>query len=82
MGWDIFTLEYHHINSALDILFTPNSMHLYYKLFNFIWKMKRVSHILSNSWRNHITNFRKLIGNEYHIIAGKEKAQSFDGFYL
>ncbi|KAJ3321967.1 Gamma-tubulin complex component 3 [Boothiomyces sp. JEL0866] len=52
-GWDIFALDYS-IEHPLNTIFTPQLMHIYQKLFIFLWKLKRVHHLLSKSWRNQL----------------------------
>ncbi|KAJ3271184.1 Gamma-tubulin complex component 3 [Terramyces sp. JEL0728] len=50
-GWDIFALDYT-IDHPLNTIFTPQLMHIYHKLFIFLWKLKRVDHLLTSTWRN------------------------------
>jgi gamma-tubulin complex component 3 len=49
MGWDVFTLEYR-IDAPIDTVITPDGMINYMKLFNHIWKMRRVESSLTKSW--------------------------------
>jgi gamma-tubulin complex component 3 len=49
IGWDVFTLEYR-IDPPLDTVLDADSMVKYLKLFNHLWKMKRVENALNSSW--------------------------------
>ncbi|KAI8900737.1 Spc98 family-domain-containing protein [Globomyces pollinis-pini] len=53
-GWDIFLLDYH-VDSPINTILTPQAMHIYHRLFSFLWRLKRVDHTLSNSWHSHTT---------------------------
>ncbi|KAF0380096.1 Gamma-tubulin complex component 3 [Gigaspora margarita] len=58
-GWDVFSLDYH-VDSPINTIFTPHAMQQYLKLFNFLWRLKRVEHDLSSAWRRNMTNARSL----------------------
>ncbi|KAF9584274.1 Gamma-tubulin complex component 3 [Lunasporangiospora selenospora] len=58
-GWDIFSLDYH-MDSPINAIITPASMHQYLKMFNFLWRLKRVEHALSNAWRRQTTSARAI----------------------
>ncbi|KAK4941494.1 Microtubule-nucleating Tub4p (gamma-tubulin) complex component, partial [Elasticomyces elasticus] len=45
IGWDVFTLEYR-IDSPLDVVVTPYASKQYLKVFNFLWRVKRVEFAL------------------------------------
>jgi gamma-tubulin complex component 3 len=45
-GWDVFSLEYD-ARVPLDTVF----MEMYLKVFNFLWKLKRVDHFLIGVWK-------------------------------
>eukprot|EP00252_Welwitschia_mirabilis_P025567 TRINITY_DN8041_c0_g1_i1.p1 TRINITY_DN8041_c0_g1~~TRINITY_DN8041_c0_g1_i1.p1 ORF type:complete len:873 (+),score=147.91 TRINITY_DN8041_c0_g1_i1:193-2811(+) len=49
-GWDVFSLEYN-ARDPLNIIFTESVMARYLKIFNFLWKLKRVEHALSATWQ-------------------------------
>ncbi|KAF9247030.1 gamma-tubulin complex, component 3 [Melanogaster broomeanus] len=49
IGWDVFTLEYK-VDAPTDTILDPDSMMKYLKLFNHLWKMKRVESTLSQGW--------------------------------
>ncbi|KAI9342003.1 Spc98 family-domain-containing protein [Obelidium mucronatum] len=70
-GWDVFTLDYH-TDSPISTVFPSQSMHQYMKLFTFLWRLKRVEHTLSASWKKGMTEyivFSKLkdIGQHFHL---------------
>ncbi|OSX60169.1 hypothetical protein POSPLADRAFT_1047637 [Postia placenta MAD-698-R-SB12] len=49
IGWDVFTLEYK-VDSPIDTVLDPEAMIKYLKLFNHLWKIKRIENTLSNGW--------------------------------
>jgi gamma-tubulin complex component 3 len=49
IGWDVFTLEYK-VDAPIDTVLDPDSMIKYLKLFNHLWKMKRIEGTLSMGW--------------------------------
>ncbi|CAL5081701.1 unnamed protein product [Urochloa decumbens] len=49
-GWDVFSLEYD-ARVPLDTVFTASVMKIYLKVFNFLWKLKRVDHSLTGVWK-------------------------------
>ncbi|KAL1920763.1 uncharacterized protein VTP21DRAFT_11398 [Calcarisporiella thermophila] len=53
-GWDVFTLDYI-VDRPINTIFTPDSIHQYLLLFNFLWRLKRVEHTLSHAWRRQMT---------------------------
>ncbi|KAF8138303.1 gamma-tubulin complex, component 3 [Boletus edulis] len=48
-GWDVFTLEYK-VDAPIDTILDPDSMVKYLKLFNHLWKMKRIESTLGQCW--------------------------------
>lgn len=50
LGWDVFTLDYH-VDAPINTVFSPNVMLQYLQIFNFLWRLKRVEHTLSASWK-------------------------------
>ncbi|KAI4990234.1 hypothetical protein ZWY2020_038597 [Hordeum vulgare] len=50
VGWDVFSLEYD-ARVPLDTVFTASVMKMYLKIFNFLWKLKRVDHSLTGVWK-------------------------------
>lgn len=53
VGWDVFSLDYH-VDVPINTVFTPSVMNTYLKIFNFLWRIKRVEHSLSSTWRTQI----------------------------
>lgn len=56
-GWDVFTLEYK-IDAPLDTVLDPAAMDSYLKMFNQLWRTKRVERTLGEVWRRLITGAR------------------------
>jgi gamma-tubulin complex component 3 len=61
IGWDVFTLEYR-IDSPLDVIVTPWAGKQYLKVFNFLWRVKRVQFALGITWRRCMTGARGVLG--------------------
>ncbi|KAL1590524.1 hypothetical protein WHR41_00904 [Cladosporium halotolerans] len=61
IGWDVFTLEYR-IDSPLDVIVTPWASKQYLKVFNFLWRVKRVQFALGTTWRRCMTGARGVLG--------------------
>ncbi|EGR34147.1 hypothetical protein IMG5_022900 [Ichthyophthirius multifiliis] len=71
-GWDIFSLDYH-VEAPLDTILSKEVMRKYLKIFNFLWRMRRISHTLSQVWLSHmkagnIMNQKENIGSLYAKI--------------
>ena len=49
IGWDVFTLEYK-VDAPIDTVLDPTAMVKYLKLFNHLWKVKRIASTLNVSW--------------------------------
>nr|KYP70625.1 Gamma-tubulin complex component 3 isogeny [Cajanus cajan] len=49
-GWDVFSLEYD-ARVPLDTVFTESVMARYLRIFNFLWKLRRVEHALTGTWK-------------------------------
>ena len=49
IGWDVFTLEYK-VDAPIDTILDPDSMVKYLKLFNHLWRLKRMESTLSQGW--------------------------------
>ncbi|KAI5295462.1 Microtubule-nucleating Tub4p (gamma-tubulin) complex component [Ascosphaera acerosa] len=60
-GWDCFTLEYK-IDAPVNVVITPWGSTQYLKVFNFLWRVKRVEFALSSTWRRCITGARGVLG--------------------
>lgn len=61
IGWDVFTLEYR-VDSPLDVVVTPYGSKQYLKVFNFLWRIKRVEFALGATWRRCMTGARGVLG--------------------
>ncbi|EME83414.1 uncharacterized protein MYCFIDRAFT_154006 [Pseudocercospora fijiensis CIRAD86] len=61
IGWDVFTLEYR-VDAPLDVIVTPWAGRQYLKVFNFLWRVKRVEFALSSTWRRLQTGARGVLG--------------------
>ncbi|EEY14258.1 spindle pole body component alp6 [Verticillium alfalfae VaMs.102] len=57
IGWDCFTLEYK-IDSPVDVVVTEWGNRQYLKVFNFLWRIKRVEFALASTWRKCMTGAR------------------------
>ncbi|XP_060201299.1 gamma-tubulin complex component 3 [Lycium barbarum] len=49
-GWDVFSLEYD-AGVPLNTVFTESVMTRYIRVFNFLWKLRRVEHALTGTWK-------------------------------
>ncbi|KAI3507647.1 hypothetical protein L1887_22636 [Cichorium endivia] len=50
IGWDVFSLDYDP-RVPLNTIFTQSAMGNYLKIFNFLWKIRRVEHGILRSWK-------------------------------
>jgi gamma-tubulin complex component 3 len=66
IGWDCFTLEYK-IDAPVDVVITPWGSTQYLKVFNFLWRIKRVEFALGSTWRRCMTGARGVLG----VVADK-----------
>lgn len=60
IGWDCFTLEYK-VDAPTDVVVTEWGNKQYLKVFNFLWKIKRVEFALSSTWRRSMTGARGVL---------------------
>lgn len=58
-GWDVFSLDYR-VDSPLNVVFTKESMERYLRLFNFLWRLKRLEHCLAVTWKRHNSHAARL----------------------
>lgn len=49
-GWDAFSLVYK-VEAPVDTVLDPKAMIQYQRLFNHLWKMKRLESVLTSAWR-------------------------------
>ncbi|KAL2757876.1 hypothetical protein ACRALDRAFT_1047822 [Sodiomyces alcalophilus JCM 7366] len=62
IGWDCFTLEYK-IDAPVDVVVTDWGNRQYLKVFNFLWRIKRVEFALASTWRKSMTGARGVLQN-------------------
>ncbi|XWW93445.1 hypothetical protein V2A60_001378 [Cordyceps javanica] len=62
IGWDCFTLEYK-IDAPVDVVVTEWGNRQYLKVFNFLWRIKRVEFALLSTWRRCMTGARSVLQN-------------------
>ena len=62
IGWDLFTLEYK-IDAPVDVVITPWATTQYLKIFNFLWRIKRVEFALGSTWRRCMTGARGILAS-------------------
>jgi gamma-tubulin complex component 3 len=63
IGWDCFTLEYK-IDAPVDVVVTEWGNRQYLKVFNFLWRIKRVEFALASTWRKSMTGARGVLQGE------------------
>lgn len=63
IGWDCFTLEYK-IDAPIDVVVTDWGNRQYLKVFNFLWRIKRVEFALASTWRKCMTGARGVLQGE------------------
>ena len=49
IGWEVFTLVYK-VDAPIDTVLDPDAMIQYQRLFNHLWKLKRVGSELTAGW--------------------------------
>ncbi|ORZ02633.1 Spc98 family-domain-containing protein [Syncephalastrum racemosum] len=75
LGWDVFTLDYH-VDSPINTVFSPKAMNLYLRMFNFLWRLKRVEYTLTAAWRRWgIAARTKLADVDQHLRQDLHQAQ-------
>lgn len=52
LGWDVFTLTYRVEDAPLNTVFSPKVMAAYLLIFKFLWRLKRMDHLLSRAYIN------------------------------
>ncbi|KAI0383257.1 Spc98 family-domain-containing protein [Hypomontagnella monticulosa] len=67
IGWDCFTLEYK-IDAPVDVVVSDWGNREYLKVFNFLWRMKRVEFALSSSWRKVTTGSRGVLQTSHPAV--------------
>ncbi|KAM4066089.1 spindle pole body component [Hirsutella rhossiliensis] len=67
IGWDCFTLEYK-IDAPVDVVVTEWGNRQYLKVFNFLWRIKRVEFALLTTWRKCMTGSRGVLQNSDPVV--------------
>ncbi|KAH6652791.1 Spc98 family-domain-containing protein [Truncatella angustata] len=67
IGWDCFTLEYK-IDAPCDVVVSDWGARQYLKVFNFLWRVKRVEFALSSSWRKVTTGSRGVLQTRHKTV--------------
>lgn len=62
VGWEVFTLEYR-VGKPVDVVITEQSARQYLKVFNFLWRLKRVEFALATAWRRQMTAERGMLNH-------------------
>lgn len=60
VGWEVFTLEYR-LEKPVDVIISEQSARQYLKIFNFLWRLKRVDYALDSAWRRQMTSERGML---------------------
>ena len=58
LGWDIFSL-YYKVGPPLNTIITQDLMKNYLRIFNFLWRLKRVDSSLSSTWVENMSSKSK-----------------------
>ncbi|XP_071493935.1 gamma-tubulin complex component 3 homolog [Diadema antillarum] len=58
-GWDVFSLDYH-LDGPISTVFTAQCKILYLRVFNFLWRAKRMEYVLAQVWKNQMANAKAL----------------------
>ena len=72
-GWDAFSLDYRVEPPVAEVL-SAEAMARYRKMFTFLWKLKRVEHALTSTWRKH--------GTAAHVLRLVRGDRSMHGCHL
>ncbi|KAI0870641.1 Spc97/Spc98 family protein [Hypoxylon argillaceum] len=67
IGWDCFTLEYK-IDAPVDVVVSDWGNRQYLKIFNFLWRIKRVEFALSSTWRKVTTGSRGVLQTDHAVV--------------
>jgi hypothetical protein len=55
-GWDIFSLNYR-VDLPISVVLHSDAMRKgYYRMFHFLWRLKRVDHLLGRAWQSHVSD--------------------------
>ncbi|KAI1502589.1 spindle pole body component alp6 [Biscogniauxia marginata] len=67
IGWDCFTLEYK-IDAPVDVVVSDWGNRQYLKVFNFLWRIKRVEFALASTWRKVTTGSRGVLHTDHPTV--------------
>ncbi|KAI1303299.1 Spc97/Spc98 family protein [Xylaria venustula] len=67
IGWDCFTLEYK-IDAPVDVVVSDWGNRQYLKVFNFLWRIKRVEFALSSTFRKVTTGSRGVLQTDHAMV--------------
>ncbi|XP_078693983.1 gamma-tubulin complex component 3-like [Branchiostoma floridae x Branchiostoma belcheri] len=59
-GWDVFSLDYH-VDGPISTVFTPETKIQYLRVFNFLWRAKRMEYTLTEIWKDQMTIHKLLL---------------------
>lgn len=62
IGWDVFSLEYK-VDSPVNVIITHGENQKYLKMFNLLWRVKRVEFSLGSTWRRCMTGARGVLAD-------------------
>ena len=55
-GWDVFSLDYR-VEQPISVVLHSHAMRTgYYRMFHFLWRLKRVDHVLGRAWQAHLSD--------------------------
>ncbi|MGH0125038.1 UNVERIFIED_CONTAM: hypothetical protein FKN15_043947 [Acipenser sinensis] len=77
-GWDVFSMDYH-VDGPIATVFTRECMSHYLRVFNFLWRAKRMEYILTDIWKGQMCNAKLLksmpelsgVLHQCHILASE-----------
>ncbi|KAG2456430.1 gamma-tubulin complex component 3 [Polypterus senegalus] len=77
-GWDVFSLDYH-VDGPIATVFTRECMSHYLRVFNFLWRAKRMEYILTDIWKGQMCNAKLLkrmpelsgVLHQCHVLASE-----------
>lgn len=81
VGWDVFSLTYRVEDAPLNTVFSSKIMDAYLLIFRFLWRLKRMDHLLSESYMSlcahkklpnensaaHIDDLKSALGRAHYI---------------
>lgn len=65
-GWDVFTLEYK-LDAPIDVIITAWANRQYLKIFNLLWRVKRVEFALGSTWLRCMTGARGVLATSKYV---------------